>query len=138
MQKSVHLASKLSFDSAAQSVAATLELKLNAKRVERLTERIGRERVAQREQSIAQWQALSLVEKLAAPTGIKAPDVVVISTDGGRLVAVHGAGRSEGKGSWRRALVIASVTNSSTLRPCWRQVSRIVCRVSTKRLPAAL
>ena len=85
MQKTVHLASKLSFDSAAQSVAATLELKLNAKRVERLTERIGRERVAQREQSIADWQALSLVEKLAAPTGIKAPDVVVISTDGGRL-----------------------------------------------------
>ena len=53
-------------------------------------------------------------------------------------VAVHGAGMSEGKGSWRRALVIASVTNSSTLRPCWRQVSRIVCRVSTKRLPPAL
>ena len=85
MQKTVHLASKLSFDSAAQTAAATLELKLTTKRVERLTERIGCERVAQREQSIAQWQKLPLVEKLAAPPGIKAPAVVVISPDGGRL-----------------------------------------------------
>ena len=56
----------------------------------------------------------------------------------GNEVAVHGPGRSEGVGSWRRALVMASVMNSNTLRPCWRQVSRIVCIVSTNRLPAAL
>ena len=85
MRKTVHLASKLSFDSAAQSVAATLELELTTKRVERLTERIGRERVAQRELSIAEWEALPLVQKLAAPKGIKAPAVAVISTDGGRM-----------------------------------------------------
>ena len=85
LRKCVHLASKLSFDSATQSVAATLEVELTTKRVERLTERIGRERVAQRELSIAEWEALPLVEKLAAPQGIKAPAVVVVSPDGGRL-----------------------------------------------------
>lgn len=86
MRKTVHLASKLvSFQSAAESVAETLEVELTTKRVERLTERIGRERVAQRELSIAEWEALPLVAKLAAPKGIKAPDVVAISADGGRM-----------------------------------------------------
>jgi hypothetical protein len=85
MRKTVHLASKLSFDSAAQSVAATLEMELTTKRVERLAERIGRERVAQRELCIAEWEALPLVQKLAVPKGIKAPAVAAISTDGGRL-----------------------------------------------------
>ena len=69
---------------------------------------------------------------------IEGEPVVLFKDWQDKLVAVHGVGRSEGKGSWRRALVMASVTNSSTLRPCWRQVSRIVCMVSTKRLPPAL
>ncbi len=86
MRKTVPLASKLtSFESAADSVAETLEVELTTKRVERLTERIGRERVSQRELSIAEWEALPLVEKLAAPQGIKAPAVVCVSPDGGRL-----------------------------------------------------
>ena len=86
MQKTVHLATKLvSFQSARDSVAETLEVELTTKRVERLTERIGRERVTQRELSIAEWEALTLVEKEVAPRGIKAPEVVCISTDSGRM-----------------------------------------------------
>lgn len=86
MQKTVHLAAKLvSFRSARDSVAKTLEVELTTKRIERLTERIGRERVTQRELSLAEWGALPLVEKLAAPKGIKVPAVVCISTDGGRM-----------------------------------------------------
>ena len=86
MQKTVHLATKLpSFQSARDSVAQTLEVELSTKRVERLTERIGCERVTQRELSIAEWETLMLVEKLAAPPGIKAPAVVCISADGGRM-----------------------------------------------------
>ncbi len=86
MQKTVHLATKLvSFQSARDSVAETLEVELTTKRVERLTERVGRERVAQRELSIAEWEELTLVEKEAAPPGIKAPAVVCISADGGRM-----------------------------------------------------
>lgn len=86
MRKTVHLGAKLgSFASAADSVAETLEVELTTKRVERLTERIGRERVAQRELAIADWEALPLVEKLAAPKGIKAPAVAGVSCDGGRM-----------------------------------------------------
>lgn len=86
MRKVVHLGTKLgSFASAADSAAETLEITLTTKRVERLTERIGRERVAQRELSIAEWESLPLVEKLAAPNGIKAPAVACVSCDGGRM-----------------------------------------------------
>ena len=86
MRKTVHLGAKLgSFASAAESVAETLEVALTTKRVERLTERIGRERVTQRELAIADWEALPLVEKLAAPKGIKAPAVAGVSCDGGRM-----------------------------------------------------
>ena len=86
MRKTVHLGAKLgSFASAADSVAETLEVELTTKRVERLTERIGRERVTQRELAIADWEALPLVEKLAAPKGIKAPAVAGVSCDGGRM-----------------------------------------------------
>ena len=86
MRKTVHLGTKLgSFESARDSVAETLEIELTTKRVERLTERIGRERVAQRELAIADWEALPLVAKLAAPKGIKAPAVAGVSCDGGRM-----------------------------------------------------
>jgi hypothetical protein len=86
MRKTVHLGTKLgSFASAAESVAETLEVALTTKRVERLTERVGGERVAQRELAIAEWEALPLVEKLAAPKGIKAPAVAGVSCDGGRM-----------------------------------------------------
>lgn len=80
MQKTVHLATKLvSFQSARDSVAEALEVELTTKRVERLAKRIGGERVAQRELSIAEWKALTTVAKLAAPKGTKAPEVVCIS-----------------------------------------------------------
>ena len=74
-----------SFASAAESVAETLEVERTTQRVERLTERIGCERVAQRELAIADWEALPLVAKLAAPQGIKAPAVAGVSCDGGRM-----------------------------------------------------
>ena len=86
IRKSVHLATQLpSFRSAAQSIAETLELELTTKRVERLTERIGAERVDEREAAIDRWKALPLVEKLASPPGIKPPQVACISYDGGRM-----------------------------------------------------
>lgn len=86
MQKIVHLGTKLgSFESACDSVAETLDVTLTTKRVERLTERIGHERVAERELSIAEWESLPLVQKLSAPQGIKAPAVAVVSCDGGRM-----------------------------------------------------
>lgn len=86
MRKCVHLATKLpSFRSARESIAETIEVELTTKRVERLTERIGEDRVYERETEIRRWEALTLVERLAAPPGIKPPPVVCVSCDGGRM-----------------------------------------------------
>lgn len=86
MQKVVPLATKLtSFASATESVNETLEVQLKTKRIERLTERIGSERVAERDAAVAQWKKLPLAKKLAAPQGVKAPVVVCASCDGGRM-----------------------------------------------------
>lgn len=82
----MQLATRLpSFEAARDSIAETLEVELTTKRVERLAERIGSQRVAERDASIAAWEAQPLAAKLKAPAGVKAPAVVCVSTDGGRI-----------------------------------------------------
>jgi hypothetical protein len=58
---------------------------VSAKQVERLTRRIGSERVAQRDAEVATYQALPLVEKFQVPAAVQAPDLAVVMADGGRL-----------------------------------------------------
>lgn len=61
------------------------DLAVSTKQVERLTRRIGAERVQERDAAVAAYQALPLVEKFAVPTGVTPPDVAVVMADGGRL-----------------------------------------------------
>ena len=61
------------------------DLHVGARQVERLTERIGDERVAQRDAATAAFEALPLIEKYVAPPGVTAPDLAVVMVDGGRL-----------------------------------------------------
>jgi len=74
-----------SFPAAHQASKQLLEMVLGIKRIERLTERIGTERVAQREAQTQAWEALPLMDKQAAPQGVKPPAVAGIMPDGGRL-----------------------------------------------------
>jgi hypothetical protein len=60
-------------------------LAVDPKQVERITERIGAERVAERDAQTAAFQALPLVEKFRVPLGQAAPDLAVVMADGGRL-----------------------------------------------------
>lgn len=86
LRKLTDLATRLgSFAAASDSLEETLEIDLNTKRVERVTERIGAERVAEREQAIATWDQLPLMKKLTTPPGVKAPAVACIECDGGRI-----------------------------------------------------
>ncbi len=86
IRKGVQLATKLpSFQSAQQSIAETIEVELTTKRVERLTERIGVARVYERDIDTRRWEELPLIEKLAAPPGVKPPQVACVSCDGGRM-----------------------------------------------------
>lgn len=61
------------------------ELSIGPKQVERVTERIGAERVAERNAQIAAFQALPLPEKFAVPQELAAPDLAVVMSDGGRM-----------------------------------------------------
>lgn len=59
-------------------------LKVSEKQVERVTERIGRERMEQRDASVRAFEQLPLMEKFAAAVD-HPPDLAVIQMDGGRL-----------------------------------------------------
>lgn len=86
IEKLTYLGTKLpSFRDAYEALDHLLRTKLSLKRVERQTERIGAERVAQREFEIAAWRALPLLQRDQAPPGVKSPKVSAVLADGGRL-----------------------------------------------------
>jgi hypothetical protein len=86
LEKVTYLGAKLpSFRDAHEALDVLLKTKINLKRVERITERIGAERVAERESQIEAWLALPLVKRDQAPSGVKPPEVAAVLADGGRL-----------------------------------------------------
>lgn len=74
-----------SFAEGSELLQRLADCAVSAKQVERLTRRLGAERVAQRDTEMARYQALPLVEKCAAPAGVAPPDLAVVMADGGRL-----------------------------------------------------
>ncbi len=74
-----------SFRQGEAAIAKLLEMTLGHKRIERLTERIGAERVAESDQEIEDFQALILMEKVAGPPGITPPRSAAVMGDGGRF-----------------------------------------------------
>ena len=74
-----------SFAEASAALHHLADLAVDPKQVERVTERIGAERVAERDAQTAAFQALPLPEKFRVPPGQAAPDLAVVMADGGRL-----------------------------------------------------
>ena len=74
-----------SYQEAGALVRRLAELPVPDKQVERLTRRIGQERVAERDADVTDFQALPLAEKFGVPTGVTPPDLAVVMVDGGRL-----------------------------------------------------
>lgn len=74
-----------SFAEASATLHHLADLAITPKQVERVTERIGAERVAERDAQTAAFQTLPLVEKFRVPPGQTAPDLAVVMADGGRL-----------------------------------------------------
>ncbi len=86
VEKLAYLGTKLpSFRDAHEALGVLLRTQVSLKRVERHTERIGAERVMQREAEIATWSDLPLMQRDQAPPGVKAPEVAAVLADGGRL-----------------------------------------------------
>lgn len=100
VEKAAYLGAKLpSFRDAHEALSVLLSIKVGLKRVERITERIGGERVAERQSQIEAWSRLPLVERDQAPAGLKPPQVAAVLADGGRMQLCE---REEGATShWR-------------------------------------
>jgi hypothetical protein len=74
-----------SFPAGETAVQKLLEMTLGRKRIERLTERIGCERVAQRDGEVEAFGQLTLMEKLDGPSGVAIPHAACVMADGGRF-----------------------------------------------------
>jgi hypothetical protein len=74
-----------SYAEAGELLKELADLPVSAKQVERVTRRIGAERVAERDAEVAAFRALPLVGKFTAPAGATPPDLAVVMVDGGRL-----------------------------------------------------
>ncbi len=73
-----------SFGQGSEALAVMAGLTIQEKQVERVTKRIGQERVTERDQEVQAYLALPLMEKVRSP--INQPvDLAVVEMDGGRL-----------------------------------------------------
>lgn len=74
-----------SFPQASQAIEKLLELVVGTKRVTRATERIGDERVAQRDAEVAKYKDLTVTERYdVGPAGVISPACCAVMVDGGR------------------------------------------------------
>jgi len=74
-----------SFPAGESAIHKLLELTLGRKRIERLTERIGTERVGERDAEVEHFKNLTLMEKLAGPEVADVPEAAAVMYDGGRF-----------------------------------------------------
>jgi hypothetical protein len=83
-----------SFQQASKDLEALAETKISTGRVRRATEKIGDERVQQRDAQVEQWQKLSLPEQQRSPLPTPPPNAVAIEADGGRVQIFDRLGQS--------------------------------------------
>lgn len=109
-QKIVHAgANNVSYQQASLELAALSDLNVKPKPVERLVQKIGRERIDQRDAAVAAHQRLPLMAKdIVANPKHSCPSVAMVSVDGGRLQIRSGpweASESESKRTshWRES-----------------------------------
>jgi hypothetical protein len=81
-----------SFEQASANLRKLAEVEVPTKQVERVCQRIGQERVTERDEAVAAYQELPLTERKQAPPGVAAPDLAVVGCDGGRLQILERTG----------------------------------------------
>lgn len=81
-----------SFEQASKDLRKLAEVEVPTKQVERVCQRIGNERVEQRDTAVAAYEQLHLPERKLAPPGVTAPDLAMVGCDGGRLQILERSG----------------------------------------------
>lgn len=125
LQKVVHAGSRhRSFREASEELAALAEVVVSEERVRRATERIGAERVAQRNATADEWRKLPFPERDCSPTG-QSPPVACVQVDGGRMQIRDGQAEqptsARGGRFWRetRAACLLSLASETHVEdPC--------------------
>lgn len=114
-----------SFSQGARDLKELAELEVSPERVRRATERIGDERVAERDAQAAAYEALPIPERRKVPADQPTPAVVCVQMDGGRLQVFDRAEpqRNEDDTFWREMKVGCLWSMTSTVSaedPCPR------------------
>jgi hypothetical protein len=120
-----------SFERASQALLHLADLQVPTKQVERLTQRIGVERCAERDAEVRAYGVLPLAERKSLPEDVAAPVLAVVQVDGGRLQILDrsviveagqaAAGTATPAGHWREDKVglLATMTSAvSRADPC--------------------
>jgi hypothetical protein len=81
-----------SFEQASQDLRKLAEIEVPTKQVERVCQKIGNERVTERNSAVAAYQKLPLSERKSVPSGVTAPDLAMVGCDGGRLQILERSG----------------------------------------------
>jgi hypothetical protein len=116
-----------SFAQAEAEIKQLAELEISAQRIRRATERIGEERVAERQAAMRCWSGLTLPEQQASPTA-QSPPVACVEADGGRMQIWDRPSRSararedaEHAGFWRETKVgclLSMASQTHDVDPC--------------------
>jgi len=89
LKKTVHAGSHASsFKQASNDLDELAEVEISPGRVRRATEKIGAERVVERDADVQRWQALSIPQQQQKPASLatdQVPQVACVQMDGGRL-----------------------------------------------------
>ena len=73
-----------SFSQASDALQTLADIKLSAKRIRRVTEQVGQDRLEERQQQVAAFQQKPLMERLTSLADSDSPDLGVVMMDGGR------------------------------------------------------
>jgi len=114
LKKTVHAGSHASsFQQGSKDLQELAEVEISTGRVRRATEKVGSERVAERDAEVEQWQALPIPEQQQKPASLasdQVPQIACVQMDGGRLQIrrqqadpqeATSAGETSGETSWR-------------------------------------
>jgi hypothetical protein len=85
LKKTVYAGSNTpAFEQASDFLLNLAQQRIDAKTIARATQRIGEERLAQRDLQVASWEDLPLIHRDRSPCAL-VPDLAVVMTDGGRV-----------------------------------------------------
>lgn len=103
LQKIVWAGANLrSFSQASVALKMLADVNLSEKRVRRVTEQVGQDRLDERVQQVAQFKDKPLMERLASPADVLSPALGVVMPDGGRFQRRDHFGEADYDGShWK-------------------------------------